>query len=183
MFAPHPQQPFVIRQVRLDGAVIWLDAEGAADSCACPACGGVARPVHDRYVRRPLDVPSRGTPTRLALTVHRFRCPNPACGRRTFAEPFGPALARCARRTAAATALLLQVACALGGEAGARLAHRLGLPVSPDTLFRVLGHVEPPLARHRGGSGSTSGPGSGGTAMAQCWSTWSATGSWTSWPG
>jgi transposase len=73
--------------------------------------------------------------------VRRFRCSNPACARRTFAEPFGPALARCARRTAAATALLLRVACALGGEAGARLAHRLGLPVSPDTLLRILGHA------------------------------------------
>jgi transposase len=140
MLPPRPPAPFVIRQVRLDGDVVWLDAEGVADACPCPACGTVARQVHDRYTRRPLDVPWRATPTRVALTVRRFRCPSPACARRTFAESFGPALARCARRTAAATALLLQVAGALGGEAGARLARRLGLPVSPDTLLRILGH-------------------------------------------
>src|SRR5262245_38676948 len=141
MMPPRPSTPFAIRQVRLEGGVVWLDAEGVADACPCPACGAVTRQVHDRYTRRPLDVPRRATPTRVALTVRRFRCPNPACARRTFAEPFGPALARCARRTAAATALLLQVACALGGEAGARLAHRLGLPVSPDTLLRIMGHA------------------------------------------
>ena len=144
MLPPHPPAPFVIRQVRLDGGVVWLDAEGTADACPCPSCGAATRQVHDRYTRRPLDVPWRATPTRVALTVRRFRCPTPACARRTFAEPFGPALARSARRTAAATALLLQVAAALGGEAGARLAHRLGLPVSPDTLLRVLGQAVPP---------------------------------------
>jgi transposase len=101
-------------------------------------CGAVATRVHDRYQRRPQDLAWRGAPVRWALTVRRFRCPRLVCPRRTFAEPFGPALARYARRTAAAVALLLQLARELGGEAGARVAAGSGVAVSPDTLLRLL---------------------------------------------
>jgi transposase len=55
-----------------------------------------------------------------------------------FAERFPGLLARYARRTAAATRLLLAIARCAGGAAGARLAGATGLPVSPDTLRRLL---------------------------------------------
>jgi hypothetical protein len=69
--------------------------------------------------------------------VRRFRCATPTCPRQTFAEAFRPALARYARRTADAAAVLLRFAVAAGGEAGDRLAQAVGLPVSPDTLLRL----------------------------------------------
>jgi transposase len=75
---------------------------------------------------------------RLVVTVRRFRCHNRACWRRTFAEAFGERLPTRAQRTAGATNLLLRFALAAGGEAGARLARVSGLPVSPDTLLRLL---------------------------------------------
>src|SRR5262245_9212035 len=140
------QAQIVIRQIRLEGRTVWLDVEAAGGSAPCPSCGGLAATVHDRYRRCPRDLAWRGWPVRWAVTVRRFRCPTPGCPRRTFAERFGPALARYARRPAAATAVLEQVARALGGEAGARLAGRLGLPVSPDTLLRVLQRLALPPA-------------------------------------
>lgn len=104
----------------------------------CPSCRALCYKVHDRYVRRPFDLPWRGRTVRLILTVRRFRCDNPLCGRATFAEDCGPNLPRYARRTLEASAQLLQIALTAGGEAGARLAREQGLPISPDTLLRLL---------------------------------------------
>jgi hypothetical protein len=56
--------------VAVDGPAVVLDVEG----------GTASSRVHARYRRRPLDLPWRGHPVRLALTVQRFACANPACG-------------------------------------------------------------------------------------------------------
>ena len=55
-----------------------------------------------------------------------------------FAERFDGALARYARRTNGATELLTTFALQAGGEGGARLARKAGVPISPDTLLRIL---------------------------------------------
>lgn len=133
-----PVSSFAIRRIVLHGTTIALEAEATATSAVCPSCGVLSHQVHDRYDRHPADLPWRGCPVRLVLHVRRFRCPNPQCARRTFAEDFAPALPRRSQRTADAHAILMQVAWMMGGEAGARLAHAAGLPVSADTLLRLL---------------------------------------------
>lgn len=70
--------------------------------------------------------------------MRRFRCTNPDCDRYTFAEDCGPNLPRYARRTLEVTSHLLKLALTAGGEAGARLAASVGLPISPDTLLRLI---------------------------------------------
>ncbi len=144
MFPVTPGSPIRIGQVVLTGSTVRLGAEGTGERAPCPECGTRSQQVHDRYQRHPLDLPWRGFEVRLHLTVRRFRCSNRACSRATFAEEFGPVLTRFARRTADATALLLQVACSAGGEVGARLAKRMGLPISPDTLLRLLRRLPEP---------------------------------------
>jgi transposase len=136
---------FTVSLVRLDGPTVLLEVQGAAALGHCPACGSVSDHVHDRYTRRPRDLPWRGHVVRLRVTVRRFRCVNPNCSQQKFVEDFGPALPRYARRTADATALLLRFAEAAGGEGGARLAGAAGLPTSPDTLLRLLHATDTPL--------------------------------------
>jgi transposase len=92
--------------------------------------------VHARYRRRPVDLPWRGHPVRLVLTVRRFACANGGCARRTFVESFGRQLGGRARRTGAADDWL-RLARAAGAEVGARLATAAGLAVSADTLLRL----------------------------------------------
>lgn len=133
-----PDAPFGIQQVKLDGAVVVLEAAGTGPEGRCPGCGAVSRSVHDRYRRRPYDVPWRGHVVRLLLTVRRFRCPAPECGRATFAGDFGRRLPRRARRTAEAAETLLRLARTVGGEVGARLATAIGVPASADTLLRLV---------------------------------------------
>lgn len=130
--------PLGVSRILLEGNVVTLEAAGLAEGSACPGCGTPSSSIHARYVRQPLDLPWRGRVVRLVITVRRFRCPVAACPRATFAEAFGPRLPRRARRSAEADGLLLRLARAAGGEAGARLATAAGLPVSPDTLLRLL---------------------------------------------
>jgi len=132
-----------VSRILLDGDAVVLEAAGLSEAAVCPGCGTLSRAVHDRYRRRPLDLPWRGRVVRLLITVRRFRCTWAGCARRTFAEDFGARLPRRGRRTAEADGLLLRLALTAGGEAGARLAHAAGLPISPDTLLRLLRRQAP----------------------------------------
>ena len=73
-----------------------------------------------------------------ACASRRWFCDTPTCPRKIFADRFDGALARYARRTAVADDLLKTFALQAGGEGGARLARKAGVPVSPDTLLRLL---------------------------------------------
>lgn len=138
MFAPFTPSPLTIGLVRLSGSTIVLEAAATTPAACCPACGMRSVQIHDRYQRHPTDLPWRGHRVQLALTVRRFRCPNTACARVTFAETFGASLPRYARRTRDAQTLLVQITQTAGAEAGARLARCVGVPASPDTLLRLL---------------------------------------------
>jgi hypothetical protein len=75
---------------------------------------------------------------RLILRVRRFFCKAPSCMRRIFTERLPGVVAPWARTTERLTVLLRAVAFALGGEAGARLAKRIGLTASPATLVSLI---------------------------------------------
>src|SRR5688500_10377299 len=126
------REGFVITAVRLEGGVVCMEGAGEGDEATCPSCGTVSWEVHDRYRRRPRDLGWRRWEVRLVLTVRRFRCPNPHCARKTFAESFGATVPRFARRTNEVTSLLSHMAQAAGGEAGARLAAKARVPASAD---------------------------------------------------
>jgi transposase len=83
-------------------------------------------------------LPSFGQEVRLRLSVRRFYCRNPACPRQTFAEPLPGLLNPRARRTQRLATAQAHVGIALGGEAGARLLHRLAMPTSADTVLRLV---------------------------------------------
>ena len=105
----------------------------------CPECGRPSEQVHSRYERRLLDLPSHGRAVRMCIAVRRFRCVEPSCRRRIFVERLGEAVAgRFARRTSRLEAIVHHLGIALGGRPAAALARRLMLPVSKDTLLRVV---------------------------------------------
>jgi transposase len=119
-----------------DRVVVAVRARAAASSC--PACRRPSRRVHSRYVRRPGDLPWQGRAGRLELQVRRFRCSAPGCPRRVFAERLPAVAAPRVRRSARLAVAQRRIALCAGGEAGARLASRLAMPVSGDTLLRLI---------------------------------------------
>jgi transposase len=74
----------------------------------------------------------------IVLLVRRLFCNNQACQQRTFAEQVPGLTIRHGRRTPLLRAMLEQVAVALAGRAGARLAEHLQARASRSTLLRLL---------------------------------------------
>ena len=119
-------------------------ARAAAVAAKCPLCGTTSRRVHSRYIRRASDLPCAGRGVRLRVTARRFYCGAPHCRRRIFAERFDDAvLATRSRRTARLEHIVHHLGLALGGRPAANFAKRLMLPVSNDTLLRVVRRKAP----------------------------------------
>jgi transposase len=78
----------------------------------------------------------------LHVLARRFRCRDPACPRRTFAERLSDVAAVAARRTDRLGTLQRHLGLAMGGEAAARLTCRLAMSTSPDTLLRMIGAAD-----------------------------------------
>ena len=121
----------------LTGTLITV--RSASATSRCPACGAVSGRIHSRYSRRLSDLPIAGGRVRLLLLARRFHCDAVLCVRRIFTERFGAdLLAPWARRTARLDYIVHHLALALGGRPAASFARRLMLPVSNDTLLRLV---------------------------------------------
>src|SRR3954447_6308184 len=116
---------------------ILLIARSRSTSAACPSCGGTSSRVHSFYSRRLADLPWQGRVVELQVRTRRFRCTSLQCRRCIFAERLDIARPK-ARRTMRLRDIQQQIGLALGGEAGSRLAGRLAMPVSGDTLLRLV---------------------------------------------
>ena len=77
-------------------------------------------------------------PQLLRLYVRRFRCLTPTCARQTFAERLPTLASVHAQRTVRSTEAVRVLGGEAGGAAGARMATRLGMPLSGDTVLRML---------------------------------------------
>jgi transposase len=98
----------------------------------------VSRAVHSRYERHLADLPSLRRSVSVHLWVRRFYCRNADCARQTFVERLPKLAMPFARRTCRLAAAQGQTGLALGGEASARLLSGLSMPVSADTVLRLV---------------------------------------------
>ena len=133
-----PLRGFAVEQVRTDVAGLTVVLTTTQPTTLCPLCQSLASHVHSRYQRRIIDLPCTGRAVTLLIHARRFFCRNNRCPRKTFRERLAILAAPRARFSHGLRATLAQVGIALGGEAGARLALRLGMPTSGDTLLRVV---------------------------------------------
>ena len=90
------------------------------------------------------DGPAGGRPVVIRLAVRRLFCGNPACKVVTFAEQVEGLTGRYLRRSLPLLGLLAQIALALAGRAGARLAAALGAAVHRTTLLRLVAALPGP---------------------------------------
>lgn len=103
----------------------------------CPGCHSQSHRIHSSYQRQLHDLPWQGRPVMILVTARRFYCVNGDCLRLTFVERLADVAGLFGRRTVRLRDLQHQLGLALGGEAGARLATRIAVPTSPDTLLRL----------------------------------------------
>jgi transposase len=130
---------FRVETVASDQNEIVITIRHRSTMGLCPSCGHASRRVHSRYCRRVADLPLSGRRVRLIVAARRFRCDAVLCRRQIFTERFGDAvLAPSARRTARLDCIVHHLGLALGGRPAASFARRLMVPVSNDTLLRVI---------------------------------------------
>jgi transposase len=109
-------------------------------------CRRRSRRVHSRYVRRLGDLPWHGRIGQLDLQIRRFRCSARECPRRIFAERLPAVALPRVHRTVRLAQAQRHIALSAGGERGARLSGQLAMPVSGDTLLRLIRAAPIPAA-------------------------------------
>jgi len=129
----------VVERVETEAAGLLIVARPALTTAACPTCGSASARVHSTYQRFLADLPAHGRAVRISVRARRFRCALTTCGQRIFAERLAATAARpFARRTTRLEGIVHHLGVALGGRPGQGFARRLLLPVSKDTLLRVV---------------------------------------------
>ncbi|UES60012.1 ISL3 family transposase (plasmid) [Roseibium aggregatum] len=130
---------FSVDEVKVAEDSVQIQLRSRQPLGRCPDCGRVSRRVQSRYVRRPADLPLSGRRVQLTIVARRFWCDAVLCGRRIFCEQFDVGvLARYGRRTQRLETIVHHLGLALGGRPAAAFANRLMMPVSNDTLLRVV---------------------------------------------
>lgn len=125
-------------QVAIGQDVITIHVLSAAAGSRCPTCGCESRRVHSHYPRKLADLPCLGRRVQIRWRSRRFFCDQPGCSQRIFTERLPEVAAACGRTTTRLNIALRHMAFRCGGQAGSRLAERLGMPTSPDSLLRVM---------------------------------------------
>lgn len=140
-----PDAGLSITAVTLTPNLITFAVTPTTSIAPCPCCAQLSDRVHSHYTRTAADLSWQGRRVILRIAVRRFRCTTAGCKRAIFCERL-PTITTHARATTRLTDTHRQIGFALGGEAGSRLAVRLAVPTSPDTLLRRVKSA--PLVAH-----------------------------------
>jgi hypothetical protein len=131
----------VIDELSDEEGVVRIRARASSDEARCPACDHASARVHCWYERQLADAPVAGRPVTIRLRVRKFICQTLGCARRIFVEQLAGLTVKHSRRSVGLLGLLVAMAFALAGRAGARLARRAAIVVSRSTLLRARGLV------------------------------------------
>jgi transposase len=134
------QKALTVERIVPSNTLIVCIVNTRQPTARCPRCHCPSRRVHRHYTRTVADLPWQGVAVQLMLRTHRFFCSYLGCPQRIFCERLPRVVAPHGRHTLRLHEVLRLISCMLGGEAGARLARRLGMRISPDSLLRRVRH-------------------------------------------
>ncbi|MET7312920.1 ISL3 family transposase [Streptomyces sp. NPDC005571] len=134
----------LVESVEVIDTVVRVEARTTAGRAACPGCGCWSGRIHGSYLRFPRDLPTAGKFVVVSLRVRRFVCEEESCERMTFAEQVPGLTRRFGRRTERLRSTLVSVGLALAGRAGARMTDAFKVPVSRNTLLRLIASLPDP---------------------------------------
>ncbi|MCG5214713.1 ISL3 family transposase [Streptosporangium sp. KLBMP 9127] len=145
MLLPHLAGVEVERVEQTAGGV-WIWARTRSVAVTCPGCGSSSSRTHSRYRRRLADTAVGGREATIVLQVRRLFCDEMPCDRKTFAEQVPGPTVRHGRKTPLLVEFLRNIAVAVAGRAGARLAGALRAAASRSTLLRLVMAIPDPAA-------------------------------------
>lgn len=115
-----------------------LTVRATCSTSYCPLCKETSSSIHSHYQRRLSDASCAGRQVQLCLTVRRFYCRNRLCERKVFTERIPRFVEPWARMTIRLREHLQAVTLATSGRGGTKLAVRLGIPSTRQTLLRRI---------------------------------------------
>ncbi|HEU5380655.1 MAG TPA: ISL3 family transposase [Ktedonobacteraceae bacterium] len=123
-------------QITENGLVIEVAA--TQPTAYCPLCSERSSSIHCHYQRTLRDAPCADRRVQLLLTVRKFTCRNPYCERKVFAERLPDFVLPWARTTMRHCQQITFIGLSTCGKGGARLAARLGIQTSRQTILRRI---------------------------------------------
>jgi transposase len=127
-----------IEQIQITENGLVIEVAATTSTSCCPVCSQASSSVHCHYRRILRDVPCAGRPVQLRLTVRKFTCRNPCCPRKVFAERLPDLVEPFARMTLRYGQQIASIGLATCGKGGARLAARLGIRTTRQTILRRI---------------------------------------------
>jgi transposase len=126
----------VVDQITISENGLLIEIVATSPTSCCPLCSQPSSSIHCHYRRVLRDVPCAGRRVQLVLTVRKFSCRNAYCERKVFAEHFPTFVEPWARTTIRFCQQITSIGLSTCGKGGAKLAARLGIQTSRQTILR-----------------------------------------------
>jgi transposase len=127
-------------------AAVLLEIASHRLSSPCPRCRTPSDRVHSYYARTVTDVPCAGRQVSITLQVRRFRCRDRTCSQQVFTERLPDYVRPWARKTIRLVEEMTVLGMTAGGRGTETVAPALGMPVSDQTVLRLLARCPQPSA-------------------------------------
>jgi transposase len=131
-------EEILIEQVQITEHGLVIEVAATTPTSCCPSCSEPSSSIHCHYRRTLRDVPCAGRPVQLLLTVRKFSCRNPYCDRKVFAERLPAFVEPWSRTTNRFCQQITSIGLATCGKGGTRLAARLGIHTTRQTILRRI---------------------------------------------
>src|SRR5437870_8410801 len=126
----------VVDQIKITENGLLIEVAATTPTSCCPLCSEPSSSIHWNSRRILRDAPCAGRRVQLLLTVRKFSCRNPYCERKVFAERLPTFVEPWARMTIRYCQQITSIGLATCGKGGAKLAARLGIQTTRDTILR-----------------------------------------------
>lgn len=141
-FLPLPDG-MLIEQLQITDQGLLITVVATHPTSCCPLCAEVSSSIHSTYRRQVRDVSCGGRHVQLVLIVRKFFCRNALCQRKIFTERLPQLVEPWARMTVRLCEALQSIGLATCGKGGARLAERLSIQTSRQTILRRIMDLPP----------------------------------------
>ncbi len=128
----------LIDQIQITATGLMISVISTHPTSCCPLCSEPSSSIKSHYRRTLRDVPCGGRRVLLSLTVRKFYCRNAYCPRKVFAERFPAFVDPWARMTIRHGEQITSIGLATCGKGGTRLATRLGMQTTRQTILRRI---------------------------------------------
>jgi transposase len=126
----------LVEQIQITKDSIVVEVVATSLTSRCPLCSEASESIHWNSRRVLRDVPCAGRRVQLFLTVRKFSCRNPLCPRKVTASRIPTFMEPWARMTIRYCQQITSIGLATCGKGGARLAARLGMQTTRQTILR-----------------------------------------------